>query len=47
MAHLAEHETEQFLNPDIPKQGRYIFEHSRMHMEAELNWLKKVSKDLG
>jgi len=46
LRHIAKHEEEQFKSHEIPKQGRYIFEHSRMHLEAELNWLKKVAADL-
>jgi DNA-binding PadR family transcriptional regulator len=47
LGHLSAHEDEQFQSGDIPKQGRYIFDHARMHMEAELAWLKKVAQDLG
>jgi DNA-binding PadR family transcriptional regulator len=47
LQHLTAHETEQFKNEDIPRQGRYIFEHSRLHLEAELTWLKKVAQDTG
>ena len=44
LARLTAHEEEQFQNHDIPDQGRYIFEHSKIHLEAELNWLKKLAR---
>jgi|AGTN01.2.fsa_nt_gi Predicted transcriptional regulators len=38
------HEAEQ--NAHMPRQGRYIFAHSRLHIEAELEWLKGMMRDL-
>lgn len=44
--YLAGHENEHKQNPNIPRQAIYIIEHSKVHMEAELTWLKKVAADL-
>ena len=43
LAYLAEHERE---NKDLPRQGAYIFDHSRMHLKAELDWLCAVLNDI-
>jgi DNA-binding PadR family transcriptional regulator len=45
--HLEEHEAQQMSDPHVPPQARAIFSHSRMHMQAELDWLNQVSKDFG
>ena len=47
LMHLNEHENEERKEARMPRQGLYIFDHSKMHLEAELNWLKKVLADLG
>lgn len=46
LKHVVAHEAEQNQNVHLPKQAKYIFEHSKMHLEAELNWLKKVAEEL-
>lgn len=43
---LGKHENEQMQNPHMPRQAFYIMDHSKMHMEAELNWLKKTAADM-
>jgi len=40
--HIQEHQEEQMANPDIPAQARAVFEHSRLHTEAELTWTRSV-----
>ncbi|HNT77003.1 MAG TPA: PadR family transcriptional regulator [Anaerolineae bacterium] len=42
LQHIQEHQAEQIANPDVPAQARAVFEHSRLHMEAELAWTRDV-----
>ena len=42
LQHIREHQEEQMALPDIPPQARVVFEHSRLHMEAELTWTRDV-----
>jgi DNA-binding PadR family transcriptional regulator len=42
LEHIQEHQEEQMANPDVPVQARAVFEHSRLHMEAELAWTRDV-----
>lgn len=48
LQHLNQHQAEQMSNDEVPAQARAIFEHSRIHLEAELNWsralLEKVER---
>lgn len=46
LKHVKAHEEEQNQNVNLPKQARYIFEHTKMHLEAELDWLKMVAEEL-
>ena len=39
---LESHEAEQFQNPDVPAQARAIFEHSKTHLQSEVNWTKEL-----
>jgi DNA-binding PadR family transcriptional regulator len=40
LAHLQMHEAEQMSNPYVPAQARAIFNHSRVHIQSELEWTK-------
>jgi DNA-binding PadR family transcriptional regulator len=42
LAHLDAHQTEQREQPEIPAVADAIFEHSRVHIEAELRWVKDL-----
>ena len=42
LQHIRDHQEEQMARPDIPTQARAVFEHSRLHMEAELAWTRDV-----
>ncbi|MBN2004314.1 MAG: PadR family transcriptional regulator [Anaerolineae bacterium] len=42
LQHIQEHQDEQIANPNIPAQARAVFEHSLLHMEAELAWTRDV-----
>ncbi|HQE93665.1 MAG TPA: hypothetical protein PLH19_12670 [Anaerolineae bacterium] len=42
LQHIQGHQAEQMANPDVPAQARAVFEHSRLHMEAELAWTRDV-----
>jgi DNA-binding PadR family transcriptional regulator len=42
LQHIQEHQEEQMANPNVPAQARTVFEHSRLHMEAELAWTRDV-----
>ena len=44
LVHLGGHEAEQ--EAQMPRQGRYIFSHSRLHLEAELKWLEDLIREL-
>lgn len=41
------HEADQLNDERVPRQAKYIFDHSKMHLGAELGWLIKVRDDLG
>jgi len=42
LAHLDHHEREQMQNPHIPAYARAVFSHSRIHMQAELDWTREL-----
>lgn len=42
LEHLRRHEQEQLLRPEVPARARAIFEHTRLHMEAEREWLRRL-----
>ncbi len=50
LAQLDAHQTEQRAQPEVPAVAEAIFDHSRVHMEAELAWvrdlLRKVEQGL-
>jgi DNA-binding PadR family transcriptional regulator len=43
---LREHENEQFQNPHVPPQARAIFDHTRLHLESEVQWTRKLLHSL-
>ena len=42
LEHLDAHQTEQMALPGVPVQAIVIFNHSRVHFEAELGWTRDV-----
>jgi DNA-binding PadR family transcriptional regulator len=50
LEHLDSHQGEQMVRQEIPRVANYIFEHSRVHYQAELEWtrdlLEKVKQGL-
>jgi DNA-binding PadR family transcriptional regulator len=46
LGYLNVHEIEQMSDPQIPPQARAIFSHSRMHIQAEYDWVQQVLIDL-
>ncbi|MDR3577780.1 MAG: PadR family transcriptional regulator [Anaerolineaceae bacterium] len=46
LGELETHETKQFKNPDVPAQARAIFEHSKMHIQSEVNWTRELLNNM-
>jgi len=46
LQHIQEHQEEQMANPDVPASARAVFEHSRLHLEAELAWTRDVLQQM-
>ncbi len=42
LAYLSEHRDHQLTQPYVPARANAIFDHSYVHFEAELTWLKDV-----
>ena len=42
LQYLTTHQAEQMERPEVPASARTVFEHSRLHMEAELTWTRDV-----
>jgi DNA-binding PadR family transcriptional regulator len=42
LQYLTTHQAEQMERPKVPASARAVFEHSRLHMEAELAWTRDV-----
>lgn len=42
LQHIQEHQEEQMASPEVPASARVVFQHSRLHMEAELVWTRDV-----
>ncbi|MHC1782190.1 MAG: PadR family transcriptional regulator [Anaerolineaceae bacterium] len=42
LQHLQEHEAEQLQNPYVPPQARAIFEHTRVHIQSEVEWTRDL-----
>jgi DNA-binding PadR family transcriptional regulator len=46
LQHLAAHEGEQIQNPQVPRQAKAIFEHTRVHIQSEVNWTRELLSDM-
>jgi DNA-binding PadR family transcriptional regulator len=44
--HLIKHRQENLDDPQVPKQARWVFDHSLAHLNAELMWLQRVQQDI-
>jgi DNA-binding PadR family transcriptional regulator len=44
--HLTEHRAESLANPRVPRQARFIFDHSRAHLDAEIAWTRALREEL-
>lgn len=44
--HLYEHKKEQLIRKEVPKTAKAVFSHTEYHINAELNWLKELLKDI-
>lgn len=42
LAYMGIHEEEQMSRDEVPTSAMMIFRHSRVHMDAELNWLRDL-----
>ena len=42
--HLNRHQAEQ--HEQVPRQAAFIFDHSRVHLQAELEWTRELLKDV-
>ncbi|MBN1190610.1 MAG: PadR family transcriptional regulator [Dehalococcoidales bacterium] len=47
LVYLEHHRSEYEGNPHIPLQAMAIMQHSLLHLQAELSWLKDLKKNLG
>lgn len=43
---LAQHRDENMADPHVPRRARFIFDHSRVHLEAELAWTQSLQQEL-
>jgi len=43
---LARHREENMADPHVPRRARFIFDHSQVHLEAELAWTRTLQKQL-
>ncbi len=46
LAYLKAHEDAEMSNPEIPPQARAIFSHTRVHLQAELDWTRDLLNSL-
>ena len=44
--HIAQHEDAELNRPEVPAVAHAIFSHTRIHMEAELQWLSELREKL-
>lgn len=44
--HIDQHYEETIRNPYVPPFARALFDHSRVHQQAELDWLKALHRDI-
>ncbi|MBN1304770.1 MAG: PadR family transcriptional regulator [Anaerolineales bacterium] len=42
LVHMEAHEKEQMSRNEVPAAAQMVFEHSRLHMQAELTWLQDL-----
>jgi hypothetical protein len=42
LEHIDEHQTEQLQNPEVPRLAEAIFNHSLVHLRAELQWTRDL-----
>lgn len=46
LTYLNSHEETEISNPEVPPQARAIFSHTRVHLQAELEWTKDLLNSL-
>ena len=46
LAFLANHREESLADPHVPRRARFIFDHSRAYLEAELAWTRALRTEL-
>ena len=46
LQYLHLHEEKQFENPNVPRLAEAIFSHTAAHLQAELEWMQQVLKNL-
>jgi len=46
LEHLEAHRAENMADPHVPRQARFIFDHSQAHLEAELAWTRAFQTEL-
>jgi len=46
VAYLAEHCAESLADPHVPRRAQLIFDHSKVHLEAELAWTRQIEGEL-
>ncbi len=46
LEYLDTHRDEQLSNPHVPKRARWIFDHSRAHLHAEIAWTEGLLAEL-
>ena len=44
--HLQTHEAEQFQDPEVPPQARAIFDHTRTHIQSDVDWTRELLANL-
>ena len=44
--YLQRHQAENMANPHVPRQARFIFDHSQAHLDAELAWTRALRMEL-
>lgn len=42
LAFLNSHQSEQMISEDVPTQAAIIFDHTRFHLQAELDWTQEL-----
>jgi hypothetical protein len=44
--YLVEHRAESLADPHVPRRARFIFDHARAHLDAELAWTRALREAL-